>query len=205
MSNECKYKSIVDVFNFTWKEVVCGFWLKYPNKFSKHVLSEDVLERKVLTNGNLRTVRLLAKTNSIPSWGKYIWKNRKNVVYIVEESIVDPCSEKMQVYSYNISYKNIMESCDKLTITSTEGAKDESSVLREGWISSQLKGFRSVIRNFGIQRWKSNGKKATEGFMLTLQEQRDAKNDTSSHQPPAKSAVNDLLKNSPVNFIKSTQ
>ena len=40
-------------------------------------------------------------------------------MYIVEESIVDPCSEKMQVYSYNISYKNVMESCDKLTITST--------------------------------------------------------------------------------------
>ena len=79
MSNEYKYKSIVDVFNFTWKEVVCGFWLKYPNKFSKHVLSEDVLERKVLTNGNLRTVRLLAKTNSIPSWGKYIWKNRCDI------------------------------------------------------------------------------------------------------------------------------
>ena len=90
-------------------------------------------------------------------------------------------------------------------IKKPEAAKDQSEILREGWISSQLKGFRSVIRNFGIQRWKSNGKKATEGFMLTLQEQRDAKNESSSHQPPPKSTVNDLLKNSPVNFLKSTQ
>lgn len=123
------------------------------------------MKREVLENGCLRTVRILSKTNSIPSWGVMMWRHQKKLVHIVEESIINPRDQKMVVYSYNISYKTIMDCQEKLTITSQNS---DTEIVREGWINSSVKGLRRVIRNFGLQRWKSNSKKAAIGFLGTL-------------------------------------
>ena len=32
-------------YQFSWDTVVTAFWRRYPNPFSTHVLTEDVLER----------------------------------------------------------------------------------------------------------------------------------------------------------------
>ena len=41
------------------------FFHRYPNPWSKHVLSDDVISREV--NGNvIRTVRVIVKKNKIP-------------------------------------------------------------------------------------------------------------------------------------------
>lgn len=156
---------VTEVFNHSWSEVVSGFWNKYPNVHSQHVLSEDVIEREILPNGNLRSVRLLSKTNTLPSWGKKIFNRQKKVVYIVEESIVDPKEEKMVVYSYNINYRNLMESQEKIIMTPFENT---TQIVREGWIASSITGVGALVRNFGIQRWKSNAKKSNFGFLSSL-------------------------------------
>jgi len=160
-----KYAKLNEIFHFPWSDVVSGFWQKYPNKYSTHVLSEDVIKREILEDGSLKTIRLLTKTNPVPSWGKWVFRNHKNVVILVEESIVSPKDEKMKVYTHNISYKNVMRTYEKLTITPRT---NETLIVREGWVDSTFKGFRSLLKNFGISRWKANSYKSTQGFIGTL-------------------------------------
>ena len=75
--------------------------------FSKHVLTEDVLERYVDKEGKLRTIKLLTKTNPLPRWGERFYHGPKFVA-IVEESIVDPKGQVFTTYSRNITMEHFM-------------------------------------------------------------------------------------------------
>jgi hypothetical protein len=161
-----KYTSLNEVFNFTWHEVVCGFWRRYPNDYSKHVLSEDVLEREVREDGTLRTLRVISKRNPLPRWGGLVFsRNLKKVCIVLEESIVDPITHTMTAYTWNLSYRNMMDVQEKMTI---ERGANNTNFFREGWVDSSLTGFRRLLRQFGINRWKSNAKKSFNGYLHIL-------------------------------------
>jgi len=64
----------------------------------------------VTKDGKLYTRRLLSKTNNLPSWGHFVFKSQKQLVHIVEESLVDPATGFMKVYTWNVSYKYMMVS-----------------------------------------------------------------------------------------------
>lgn len=42
INNICRYFGI---FRFNWNQVTSAFWTRYPNPFSRHVLSEDIVSR----------------------------------------------------------------------------------------------------------------------------------------------------------------
>ncbi len=73
-----KYFEEQYTFQFPWDQVVGGFWLRYPNPFSKHVISEDVISRQVKKDEQtLISKRFLCKTaigsNKMPKWAeKYV-------------------------------------------------------------------------------------------------------------------------------------
>lgn len=72
---------------------------------SSHVLTEDTISREV-KNGKLHSKRLLTKTNRLPKWGERFIS--KNVVKIVEESIVDPEAKTLTTYTKNLGYTKVM-------------------------------------------------------------------------------------------------
>lgn len=72
---------------------------------SSHVLTEDTISREV-KNGKLYSKRLLTKTNRLPKWGERFIS--KNVVKIVEESIVDPEAKTLTTYTQNLGYTKVM-------------------------------------------------------------------------------------------------
>lgn len=75
--------------------------------YSTHVLTEDTIAREV-KDGKLYTKRLLTKTNRVPKWGERFIS--KNIVKIVEESIVDPQTKTMTTYTRNLGYTKVMVS-----------------------------------------------------------------------------------------------
>nr|CAB3265145.1 PRELI domain-containing protein 1, mitochondrial-like [Phallusia mammillata] len=163
-----KYGSICNLISTSWHNAVSSFWMKYPNQYSKHVLTEDVLERSITPDGKLYTRRILSKTNPLPHWGRWVFSaNLKQMVPILEESIVDPVTKTMKVYTWNISYKQMMDVQECMTIREPE--MSSTMITREGWIDSSYKGFRRVLRQFGLTRWKSNAKKAHLGYVSMLQ------------------------------------
>lgn len=72
---------------------------------SKHVLTEDTLER-FSCDGKLYSKRLLSKTNSVPKWGERFY-NAKSVK-IIEESICDPVEKTLTTYTRNIALTKVM-------------------------------------------------------------------------------------------------
>ena len=50
---------------YRWSEVCGAFFRRYPNPWSKHVLSEDIISREV-KGPVVRTVRVIVKKNKIP-------------------------------------------------------------------------------------------------------------------------------------------
>ena len=99
------------VFNHTWDLVATFYWSRYPNPFSSHVFSEDMVECAVGEDGVLRTKRLIVKTNKLPWWGKHLFSAKK--VAVVEETTVDPTSRVMTTYTRNIGLTIFMGTTEK--------------------------------------------------------------------------------------------
>lgn len=162
-----KYETFSHVFNYTWDHVVTCFWKKYPNEYSTHVLSEDVLHRKMLDDGKLYTKRVIGKTNPLPKWGSTVFPSHlSKVCLVLEETLVDVRNRTMVSYAWNIDYKNFMDVKEKVSMS--EESPGSTECLKEGWVDSSARGFRHVLRKFGMSRWRSNAVKAITGYENTL-------------------------------------
>nr|XP_039248827.1 PRELI domain-containing protein 1, mitochondrial-like [Styela clava] len=162
-----KYESFSHVFSYAWEHVVTCFWKKYPNENSTHVLSEDVLDRKLLDENRLYTKRIIGKTNPLPKWGTTIFpSNMTKIAHVLEESIVDLQHKTMVSYTWNISYVTLMSIKEKIQLTAN--TSETTDCKKEGWADSSATGLRRVLRKFGITRWKSNAQKAVTGYEKVL-------------------------------------
>ncbi|XP_022086503.1 PRELI domain-containing protein 1, mitochondrial-like [Acanthaster planci] len=163
-----KYFTTVELFRHTWDHVATALWQKYPNPYSKHVLTEDVISR-VLRGTELVTRRLLTKTNRLPRWGNYIFGNHARQVCIVEESIVDPVKKTFTIYTRNIGFTRLMVVTEKLIFRPAPENKDWTHLEKHSWVDSSVKGMALAIQHFGMERYKANQTKATKGLHYVLE------------------------------------
>jgi len=164
-----RFETVVDSLNFAWDQVVVAFWARYPNPFTTHVLTEDVLRRELRPDGSLYTCRLLMKTNSIPKWGQSLMPASR--VPIIEESIVDPNKKTLTTYCRNITHKSLMETTEKVVYTSRndENGTPITHCHKMFWVSSQWYApTGGWIERFGIQRWVKNVVKTRQGLEHVL-------------------------------------
>lgn len=90
-----------------WETVSLAVWMKYPNPFSAHVLTSDVLSRHVdPTTGCLHSTRLILKTGSMPTWVLSLLKSQEALV--IEESVVDPQQCFMQTRTRNLTHHRLL-------------------------------------------------------------------------------------------------
>ncbi|KAB0801631.1 hypothetical protein PPYR_03817 [Photinus pyralis] len=160
-----RYFEATTVFNFTWDQVARGFWQKYPNPNSKHVLTEDTVIREV-RSGKLFSKRLIRKTNPSPKWAER-FVTTKNV-NIVEESIVDPINKTLVTYTRNLGYLKVMSVTEKVIYKESDEHPGKTVAIRSAWIDSQIKGFGRAICAFGYERFKKNCNKMVGGFNYVL-------------------------------------
>lgn len=160
-----KYYETSTTFNFNWDQVVQGFWCRYPNPHSHHVLTEDTLERNV-RNGKLYTKRLLSKTNRVPKWAEHIF-NAKSVK-IIEESVCDPDQKTLTTYTRNVAFTKVMSVIEKVVYKCDDAQPGKTIAVRSAWIDSQMFGFSRAIRAFGVERFKKNCHKMVAGFNIVL-------------------------------------
>lgn len=161
-----KFFEHTTVFNYTWDQVAQGFWNRYPNPNSKHVLTEDTVVRRVSPRGLLETKRLLSKTNSVPKWGERFISAR--LINIVEESVVDPINKTLITYTRNLGYTKVMTITEKVVYKESQEYPGKTVVIRTAWIDSQVRGFGRAICAFGYDRFKKNCHKMVNGFNHVL-------------------------------------
>merc|ERR1712141_203455 len=167
-----KYYGTWDRHPFHFDEVAVAIFRRYPNPFATHVLTEDTMFREV-RGDVLYTRRFLTKTNRLPKWGERFFANLKKYVPLVEESYVDRKSNVITTYTRNVGLSRFMIATEKVRYTPDPDNPNETLAIKEAWVESGLYGLRSAVKGFGIERFKSNCVKATEGFNIVLQHFQD--------------------------------
>lgn len=109
------YTKLYQSLDFSWDFVVSLFWHRYPNPYSTHVLSEDVIERRMLPDGNLYTKRIIVKKGGgkIPLWLRRRLTGKHELV--VEESLINPWQRRASTWTRNVGglakYAVVTEAC----------------------------------------------------------------------------------------------
>ncbi|XP_063784027.1 PRELI domain-containing protein 1, mitochondrial isoform X1 [Pseudophryne corroboree] len=153
----------------SWDQVFTAFWQRYPNPYSKHVLSEDILYREMTSDHKLLTRRLLTKTNRLPRWAeRFFPANVANAVYVIEDSIMDCHKKTLTTYTWNINHSSIMSVEERCKYCKHSENRNWTEIKREAWVSSKVFGFSRPIQEFGLARFKSNVTKAVKGFEFIL-------------------------------------
>ncbi|UJR21591.1 hypothetical protein I4U23_024673 [Adineta vaga] len=158
------------LYTFPWDQVVSGFWQKFPNPYTGHVLSEDTYYRTVTKDQVLISKRLLAKTNKLPRWGERIFSRgaASTIGFIIEESICDLKSKIFTTSTININLKSLMTVEEKCVFHPDK--TDESRTICEKTVSAQgeLFGFKTTLETFAIQRYKKNQELQSLGLEFIL-------------------------------------
>jgi len=164
-----RYHTTEHTHHYPWDQVAQAVFLRYPNPFATHVLSEDTVHREIIDDSVLYTRRVLTKTNKVPSWGERWIKGLARRVPLVEESYVDSLGKTITLYTRSIGYSNFMVAVEKITFQPCPSDPQHTVALKQGWVESNFYGLRSAIKNFGIERFKMNIGKSTQGFNHVLE------------------------------------
>lgn len=157
-----KFYERKDVFSYSWDQVAKIFWFRYPNPFSKHVQTEDILCRKV-NKGTLYTKRLLTKTIRIAYFGVNLTiKNEP----IIEESVIDPVNHTIETTTYNIGTSTavVKEECSY-----KQNGEKQTLVERKAWIASSKLYFSRAIEAYLIRRFRKTTTKTCLGLQFVLE------------------------------------
>ncbi|KAL1961455.1 hypothetical protein VTO42DRAFT_183 [Malbranchea cinnamomea] len=102
-------------YDYSFPAVSLAFFLRYPNPYSRHVLTSDVIDRYVdPATGRLHTTRLHLKRSKIPSaMLKLLPKgiggaDNSGQSYILETSVVDMREGWMKTESRNMEWTGIL-------------------------------------------------------------------------------------------------
>jgi hypothetical protein len=154
-------------FHYNWQQIAIAFWNRYPNKHSRHVLSEDIIDRKVDQDGQLITKRLFVKTNSCPKWIERLMKTRN--VHVLEESLVDPIRQTLTTITKNLGMTNLMTVEEVCVYKPHPDNNLWTIVERRTNFDSKLSGFkRLAILKLSFERYKYNIKKTDSGFQQVI-------------------------------------
>jgi len=99
------------ILQHSWDEVVSVFWERYPNSHAKHVISEDVLERRI-TDNTIQTKKLIVKEGSSIMRRVPRWLSRMTDVQtmpVLEESIYDRRTRTLTTYTRNVSHGELLQ------------------------------------------------------------------------------------------------
>uniref|UniRef100_A0A8C1XL79 PRELI domain containing 1b n=1 Tax=Cyprinus carpio TaxID=7962 RepID=A0A8C1XL79_CYPCA len=151
----------------TWEQVLTAFWQRYPNPYSTHVLTEDVLFREVTSDNLLLSRRLLTKTNRLPRWAERIFPGKRSV-YIIEDSVVDLGNRSLTTLTWNVNHAKLMRVVERCVFAGERDRPVWTRITREAWISSGVFGLSRPIQEFGLARFRSNQVKSMKGLEHAL-------------------------------------
>ncbi|KAG0125039.1 PRELI-like family-domain-containing protein [Tuber indicum] len=95
-------------YDYQWPAVTLAYFLRYPNPYSKHVVSSDTLSSHLdPQTGNLHVTRLHLKRGKLPaSLARFLPKIKES--YILEKSIVDVRSQRLETETRNLDWEGVL-------------------------------------------------------------------------------------------------
>lgn len=155
------------LFCYPWPQVASANWRKYPNDFSAHVLSVDVISRHIdHQNGVLRTERLLACKQSVPAWLCRLI-GVSEVALFHEISELDPATREYKAYSTNLSFRNIFKLTELCVFRQDPFMPQEHTLFEQkAQITTEplVNRLSSFVEDFAVKSFKSNAHRGRQGL-----------------------------------------
>ncbi|SZF06229.1 unnamed protein product [Blumeria hordei] len=116
-----KFYELSFSYDYSFPAVTLAYFLRYPNPYSRHVLSTDVISRELDASGRLHTVRIHRKRTRLPSAVlKFLPQSVLGSVsggrsesYVLERSTVDIKEGWMRTESKNLDWTGILSVVEK--------------------------------------------------------------------------------------------
>ncbi|KAI6183685.1 PRELI/MSF1 domain-containing protein [Aphelenchoides bicaudatus] len=156
--------------NYSFNNVAAVFYEKFPNSYSKHILSEDVISREI-QGDKIITRKLIVKEGAsmakdIPSWISQRLPSR--IVPTIEESVFDRAKNTLVTYTRNVSWRNIAKMDEKCVFT-PEGA-DKTKLERSVAVEVNYGRLSGLIEKVIMVRFRGAAKKIVAGLNEKLDE-----------------------------------
>jgi len=108
-------------YDYFFPAVTLAYFLRYPNPYSTHVLSTDVIDRSIDSQGRLKTLRIHRKSSRLPPavlklLPKSVLGNvsgGRSESYILETSTIDVKEGWMHTESKNLDWTGILSVVEK--------------------------------------------------------------------------------------------
>ena len=150
-------------FPHSWNLLTFANFKKYPNSYSEHVLSCDVLNRS-LKNGLLYTDRLLVLKQPLPAILQRITK-APTVTYFLERSVLDPHSQVMESKTYSLSQRELFQAEEICVFENDE----TGTMFTQKANFKVFSMFSNLIENEALKRFNSNREKGLKGLMSVVE------------------------------------
>ena len=143
-----------------------NFYSQYPNDYSKHVVSVDVLSRSVdADSGVLRTERLICCRQAVPRL-LLTTLGGSEFAYFREISEIDPATRKYTATSYNLSFANMIR-LEETCILREDPADASRTVFEQRLgVATQpiLSAVGRLVEDFCVNRFESNAHLGRRGL-----------------------------------------
>lgn len=163
-----KYHASSNIFKYSWDQVSCAFWNRYPNPYSTHVISEDTISRKV-DGGKLITHRLITKASRVPAVGKIFLSGEKRNVCVLEESIVDLKTKTITTYTTNIGLNKVATVDEKCTYSQAAENRGWTECRREAWVYGQSFRLSNTLHSLVLKIFQKHIGNTIRGYEHVLQ------------------------------------
>ncbi|CCF60765.1 hypothetical protein KAFR_0L01550 [Kazachstania africana CBS 2517] len=144
------------VFNNDFASVSMAFFNKYPNPYNKNTISIDVILRRIESNGNLFSIRLIKKQGKLPSWVTLFIGANSNITesWMIEYSTVNPKEQTLTTLIKNLNHTKLLQ-VEEHTLYRYNGDMERTFVNSKVKFSSGFKLGNHDIRN-KIESWSQN-------------------------------------------------
>jgi hypothetical protein len=149
ISHEAQHK-----FAYSWPVITLGNWQKYPNPYSTHVLSVDVISRHINKNGELVTDRLLQMKQPIPSLFKKLGLPFPEVSFFFERSILNRETQVLKATSYSLSMRSLFRAEELCSYNADPSTGGTLFIQKANFTAFSF--FSSLIEEIAINRFIAN-------------------------------------------------
>ncbi|EHB14939.1 slowmo-like protein 1 [Heterocephalus glaber] len=165
-----------------WDTVIKAAMRKYPNPMNPSVVGVDVLERAVDGRGRLHSLRLLSTEWGLPGLVTAILGTSRTLTYIKEHSVVDPAEKKMELFSTNVTLRNLVSVNERLVYAPHPEHPGKTVLTQEAVISVEGTGLGRYLESLMASTISSNARKLcprpSSGFAGRKEHEADSGEET---------------------------
>ncbi|KJE89234.1 hypothetical protein CAOG_00747 [Capsaspora owczarzaki ATCC 30864] len=155
------------IFGHSWDKLTLASFRKYPNPFSPHVVSVDVVNRYVdPASGKLITHRLVTMESGLPGWLSRVMGFTAAHCHVHETSEVDPTTQTMTLRTKNLSWSDLFTVEEMCQYAQDRNDASRTVFTQEARIHAfgSLATLRSRIEGAMLDRFRSTAAKGKEAI-----------------------------------------